>query len=551
MIGKRTLVLAVLTSLLGVSSAFAQSPFPAAVGFVESTSPPIRVYYADVAKETLAGTVLTAATAAWAAQVDGMGFAPPMTLDDTLTPMMGLRIYLENRSDIGGMTEAIADLPETPATDCATIIIIADAMAEVDGGETAFHEFNHASQIATDCIESMFAGEQVTVAVTALHNPDDWLLPTALPDFQRAPNHSLDYVDYGSYYHFGAALFSLFLEEVYGARDGKLLAAIWAHTPQNGTVTVSDGEATPSVDNEPDLLDAMRATLAERGVSFDDAFQKFSVYRYFTGSFDDGEHLRNAGDWSGSEVHLDARHFIDELPLSNEVPHAPPEDLGATYVAFDLTGAAPDSMMRLVFQGGTDVLWRATVLGVGSDPTVELSIPLDANQSGVAHVPISSGLNRLVLVAANLGTPEHDPDDMDWVPTLFAYSAALLDCGPMTIASPSPTSVTAGDSTVVTLTGDGFPDDQTVTATVSGEGVSVSRVVRRDAGTLDVTIDTSDSAAHGQHELTIKSECGFVATAVLEVTGRGGCAAMHPQLWTLVGLFGVLSNACRRNRPRA
>jgi hypothetical protein len=541
----RTLALIVSLSVVG-ASALAQSPLPSSVGYVESATLPIRVYYSDALKVDFAGQVLADAEKSWANQVGVMGFAAPTTVDDNLNPVPGMRFYLQSSEGYLAYPLPVADVSSTPQTDCATVVVLSQDLPDWYRGSVVSHGFNHGLQFSSDCIEAPWAYEQITMSVNLTEYPDDPTYSMMLASFQKEPFRPVMYVDEGSYYHYGASLFSYFLDHHYGQGDGKLLGSFWNAALQDGTVDFSDGYPTSSTPNDPDLLDAIKAVLLSQNVAFDDALTTFSVNRYFTGKFDDGAHIPGAGAWTGSEIASDAHYHFDQLPVENAIPTNPPYDLGASYVFFELVPTYSPAAIRIKFTGGTGASWRATVLGVGTGDAVEQPMALDAGLTGSVMVPLAAGMERLVLVVTNLGTAAFQAEGST-APTIYAYSAALLDCSPMTIASTSSSTLTSGNSETLTITGTGFPPAQTLTAVVSGDGVTTSNIVRRDSTTLDVTFKVSENADGGKRDLTIQNECGGTATAakLLEVDTGGflGCAASsrHPMCAAFLLLAGLLA----------
>jgi hypothetical protein len=130
------------------------------------------------------------------------------------------------------------------------------------------------------------------------------------------------------WYHYGAALFWLFLEDAHGQGDGKLLAKIWQAARQNGTV-VSPGNALLDVPNEPDVLDAITTVTGE---PLANVMSEFAVWRHFVGARDDGEHFAHASQWFGADATIDTTRALAELPIVDAMPSVPLAAYGTSYI---------------------------------------------------------------------------------------------------------------------------------------------------------------------------------------------------------------------------
>lgn len=541
--------------LLSSDQARAQTQLPASVGSVTSDELPIEIFYNTEANAGLAGSLLATAETSYRKQVNEMGFAAPVTVDGNLDPVEGIRFYLVEGGGFGGMGLPIKGIDTTPNTDCATVALLADDIPEWYYPSLIDHEFNHTVQMAVDCTESAFAFEQITVAVESLLHPRDAFLFQAVGDFQASSWRALYHVSRSSYYHFGAALYSYFLDKTYGTGDGTLLARIWSRTGQRGTVEVDQGYAMSSSPNEPDLIDAMRSELADAGVAFEDAFTRFAISRYFVGSNDDGQHLRDAGSWVGAEPTLDHLVVVDQLPQEDAGPLNRPEPLGVSYIGFDPTGAADDDQLRLSFSGGAGVAWRAVALVITDDRTVDQPFELDERGRGKLVIPELGQQERVVLVAVNLGNTATDPDETTTTSTPFFYSARLLACPDLVLDAVSSSELEPGMATTVTLEGSGFPADQEITVASASDDIEVVEVIRRSSTKLDVLLRVAADAPAGGRNLEVRIECGASARGVdlLRIQGAAvGCGAL-PRPENLPLLLALLALLCagrvRREGP--
>lgn len=520
-------------ALLGCGLALATTvralQLPTAVGSVTSETAPVTIYYARAEKADVAAALLPAAEQAWATQVEQLGFSAPSTLNDDLQPMPGMRFYLVQSSSFAGHALPVADLPETPQTDCASITLIADNLPLGYLATVVEHEFNHAVVMATDCIEGFFALEMTAVAVTTLLHPNDDFLGSVLPDFQQHPDYAIYSVTGSNYFHFGSALFGLFLDQRYGASDGQLLAQVWARTAQPGTVIVSSqGYATSSANNVPNLLHAIGSVLADQGATLEQALAEFASYRFFVGSLDDGNHLAGANRWVGAEPRFDARYGIDQLPVWDAVPSAPPQDSGASYIAIDLAGTNVDQRLRLSLAADPGVAWHASAIGLGPDGATEIELPIDADGYGTLTVDQLERFDQLVLVVANLGNGTHSVDSNRGVASDFYYSVELLDCPPVALLGANPAALEPGTRHRVRIAASGLPD-QPFALRIAGDGVGVVDAVRLSSTEIDATLEVAAGAAPGARDLTIDLDCGgsAVGSGLIRIQDASvGCAAI-------------------------
>lgn len=411
-------VIAALIAVAAGASALAEPPG----SYLESATLPIRVFYDDDTAGAAAG-ILAEAEEAWAAEVDGLGFAPPLRLvgaeDDV---QEGFDLVLDPTLPGVASYEVQSNHAETAITDCPTVAYVnpdyltSDEMLQMG----VVHVFNHNSLHAVDCIEppvpayDMFA---VATEVVVMGSGHMYWLMSELPAFQNHPWYSLDaYSTADVFYSYGSGFFLLFLDEVYGAGDGALLPAIWARTAQDGNVTSWTGPTCEAdVENQPEFLDAMAAELEAQGSSFDEAFVLFTEYRFFVGNDDDGAHLGEAGEWGGSEVARDTELVSADLPLEGAAPAHGVAEYGASYVEIDPAGLPSPQEATISFAGNPAKAWAASLFLVPAEGAATIvPFALDADQAGEVTVDDASAWSMVVLAAANLGDGDHDANLADW-----------------------------------------------------------------------------------------------------------------------------------------
>lgn len=389
---------------------------------LQSSLYPITVEADD---ETLGQEGLTLAEEAWAAQVEGMGFAPPLMVDADGNVVDGFSMRV---SDMGEGVLATfnvgKDDPSTSRSDCAVTSLVNSAYLDHEGwyGMCVAHLLNHASLHAIDCLEpQMPAFDLISVAIEQETGQAAYW-PYYVETFQSMPWESLDQVFYSSqtaYYQFGSSLFTLYLDEAYGDADGRAIAALWEGTAQDGQVTRGMGEmAYGNVDNEPDFLDAMDAWLQGQGSSLDEAWGGFTEWRWFTGANDDGAHFLDGAAWEGSEVAVDTE--VDTLPVTAGTNVEPMAEYSSSYVVFHVEAAA-GQVLRLTFTGEDVLAWstRALVLPEGGTPQV---VPF----TDTVDIPLDALTGRVVLAVAALSDGVHDPEDADWdTDATYTYDAEV------------------------------------------------------------------------------------------------------------------------------
>lgn len=478
------------------------------VGHVESQLHPIRVSYTEAIGETVAREALRYADATWESQISNMGFREPLMVNDNGQIVPGLRIELDADAPYNH-AEPVADVPSTPWTDCAVLLRIADTSPLSFLQTVVNHETNHALEMALDCTEAPFAFENTTVAVTTLLQPvNDLLIDHFLPAFQRNPHAGLDctfFMDANKrYYHYGAALFQVFLEEAYGSNNGRLMSSLWEAARQDGSVTIDQGWPTTSADNSPDLLTAINTVLNAQGASLDEAFAQFARWRYFVGGNDDGAHFEHGGEWGGTEVAIDQEMTAADLPLLDMTPNHNVSDYGTLYLDLNLFGADPGRGLAFDFQGDPQVAWNVDVMFIRADRTaVEESLPVGADSRAQLRWPFLEGYSRAVFVISNLGNGTHDADNPQCNGgRSFTYGISFTDpAAPPVLTSVEPATLEVGKQAYLWINGSGFLDG--VTAAVSGSGVEVTEVKLIDAAVLGVAVNVAADAERVPRDVTV------------------------------------------------
>lgn len=266
------------------ASALHERPWPEEIeSFSDSATLPLRVHLGVAVDPARAAAALAILEEAWAMQVDGAGFDAPLSdaTDGTTDGGDGrFDAYLVPLPPgTGALTVAGEDAAPDDGKRASPAFLKIDPTQPDDLFEVYLHhEFQHALQFALDTRESLMWSEASAVfwEVRARPDVDDWQL--ALVDFQRHPQAPL-FTDGAAFalfaetnaprLEYGAVLFALYLDEVHGALDGALLAALW-----RGSTQADDVEG-----NEPDWLDALDA----EGLAVDELLADFVGWRTLVG----------------------------------------------------------------------------------------------------------------------------------------------------------------------------------------------------------------------------------------------------------------------------
>jgi len=498
---------------------------------VESTKWPIRVSYPDVSQQAYAEMVLQAAELAYDTQVVLWGFYQPI-MEPGYEPY---RVSLgDTGAGVAGYTAPYEENFDTPRADCFTYIVINPNLGSGARATTA-HEFNHAMQASMDCAEVTTYWENTSTYIESWTVPDsegsNWYM---MQYFQREPWNALDWFDQGGGYQYGGVLWNYFLAHAMNAADGPVMVRqIWEACMQDG------------FNNEPDYYDAAETVAAARGLdatSMESLYTDFAEARYFVSSNDDGQHLERAAEFPSAEVAVVARHEAELLPVRAGSPSAGqlPEPYGANYIELSI----PPGWTRPIlvgFDGESSTRWAVRVLRVGKEQTtLGQTVSLDANNDGTLTVD-PSGFDKLVLVVANLGKEDYDPDDQYWPRGEYTYRLeAVVD--PPVVEAIYPAAVTRGQQNLrVRLKGSGFVYGREFDIRFTDPLLQVDSIDSVSDTEVMFTLTVPASTNVGLHNVTVVNAGGSTVTrekllAVVETLGApdplpepGGCQTADPR----------------------
>ncbi|APR83173.1 Hypothetical protein A7982_08522 [Minicystis rosea] len=246
----------------------------------------------------------------------------------------------------------------------------------------------------------------------------------AVDDFQRHPERSFVAGDPGR--ADGALLFPWFLDEAYGRRTpGRVMASLIALSSQR----------TPpgswSFRNEPDVFDALRATMKDRGSTLDQLLLDFAVARAFVGSRSDGGHLTDVerfGDFGRVRFEWSVTH--DSLPR-RLAPRGPIDPMGMTYLWVDTSSAPPSAELTFVADWELPSVFRWSLVKI--DKNGAEAGRFDAGGIfGASHVEKTvvgvDGLAGVLVVGVNAESMDRShPFDPDEQPLMgHGYTVMLV-----------------------------------------------------------------------------------------------------------------------------
>ncbi len=369
----------------------AESPRPAAVGAVDSEVVPARCHWQDPAYEAHCDIVLTAVEAAWAAQVDEMGFYAPLPDDDGI-----LDLYVTRQGTSGG-AYALGTYEDEVTGDGrmgshAYVALSPEIPLDLLHSYVG-HEYNHVLQYGTDFTEYALVQWEGTANIADWYTHGDVPLDEfALADFQAVPWGGLLvdsyrlWDDHGLWlnYEYGAMLWNLFLEDGWGGA-GAASVDVWALGAQEGW------------NNEPDMLDALDLLTGDWRAALLD----FSAVRATVGTPD-------APDWVDG---LDDPDYAVDIPLTVDGPSLraegrrldwpqPPFPTGAVYARIEGVPDGEKIVLEVDPERSADATWGLVAVLDGAPLAVDDDrLTLDAVDGD------------LVVGVVHLGTRRLDGDD--------------------------------------------------------------------------------------------------------------------------------------------
>lgn len=511
--GSGTTVLRLMRRWLAEQGVPVQTPVPPQTLHVDSTQFPIRVFY-DAGRKSQAQTALQYAEAAWQRQVVQLGYRAPHTLGDPDPVQLGMDFYFAASDEWAGLTVPLADIPSTPLCDCSSRMFLNDYLHGSDMATTVEHEFNHATQGATDCGETISAWEGFTTAVESIAYPDDQSNRYMLREFQNWPEFPLDYWSYPSgpgtsgmpdaLYQYGAAVFPFFLKDRFANGDPAFLREVWESFKQDGTYDPGFGGCIEG--NDPDWMQGLDTLLKTKGSSLPEAFAEFAVWRAVVGRYNDGQHLKNAGYVPAPAVAV----IFQGFPVRN---YLLVRKWGTRYLEY-VPASDSEGPLSITITGRLPALWIGSVMLWRQGQAVEVR-PLTFDAKGVASLqtPFLAGIDRVLIAVSQVAGPEYRTDDRDYeTAQSFQYSVAQL-AGQDAAQPPGPDAAPPG------------PDAEPAGPDAAPAGPDAS--LAADAASADADAPAVDSGAAEPVQESEGCGCGAAggASALLGLFGLGALLA--------------------------
>ncbi len=376
---------------------------------------------------TYRDAVATAAENCWATEVTAMGFRQPPS-DELFAGNGGdgrYDIYVQALSGVYGYTQPEYYVDSTPQNDATSYIVI-------DNDYTGFgypnpqdpmkvtvaHEFNHACQFGHDLDEDLWYMEATATWMEDIVYDSINDYTQYVQYFLNYPYYALDANDGSGLRIYGACVWNHCLSEVYG---DSLIVNVWYELES----------AQPTFTN-------MNRALLSAGTNLEQEVERFSVWNFFTGSRNDGNHYDEGGTWSA--VPMQATYAT--YPIANGAPSAAlkPDHLGCNYIRFTYPSSGWDGL-RINYDGPSIATTpNSANLGfVRSGGTAGYEygeIPLSA--WGVGEVIVYEWNQKIYvcLIASNLSTTTNDMTynyDVDQIDTGVedeVYALALKAASP-------------------------------------------------------------------------------------------------------------------------
>lgn len=376
---------------------------------------------------TYRDAVAAAAENCWATEVTALGFRQPPS--DGPFPGNGgdgrYDFYVQALSGIYGYTQPEYYDGTTPQNDATSFIVIDNDYTGFGYPDpqdpmkvTVAHEFNHACQFAHDVDESLWYMEASATWMEDIvyDSINDYRL--YLPYFLNYPYYALDANDGTGLRIYGACIWNHYISENH---SNDAVVDIW-YECESSTSTFS----------------SLERALLTYGTDLAATVEGFSIWNFFTGSRNDGNHYSEGGSWPLAPMQA----TYNTYPIANGVPNASfkPDHLGCNYIRFTYPGSGQDGLLVNYDGPSTGVTPNSAYLNYvrsGSTTGYEYGeIPLNAWGVGEVIVYDWDEKSYVCLVAANLSTTandmtyNYDVDEVDTGVEDDAYTLALKAASP-------------------------------------------------------------------------------------------------------------------------
>ena len=336
----------------------------------------------DAVTYEYAENVSNYAEQSWNKEVNDMGWdaPPPDGVDGN-----EYDIYIVSSGGGGwiGYCQPENQGPDPDQEDYTSYIAVAKNLSSDLAKVTVAHEFNHACQFSYSGQEASFWYENCATWMEDMvydkvndyyyYITTSWQNPIYWPDLSITTSNGE--------YEYGASVWAFYLTERYN--DNDMPRRIWARNAIiSGNRTLSD-------------IDYILSNYY--GSSFNEALKEYSVWRYFAGSNDDGQHFSEGSHWV--DPYVEPTHVHSSYPAQGMQGTKPPDYYGTNFIQFNSPGGQED--VEITFDGQDGKNWAAMVAYYpGTDFT-----PIGLDAYGVGTIPVNWGSHsRIVLIPVVLSS---------------------------------------------------------------------------------------------------------------------------------------------------
>ena len=393
---------------------------PESIGFIDSTTIPIRVHYQEGVELSYVEEMRAAAEASWQVLFEEIGFPPPHP-DGELggNDRFDFYVVTDLMEGVGGYTGFSGYYEESDRIDAFGYIVLAHNVDSRLRRGVVAHELSHASQIAQDFWEHLSFMEGTAVWVTNRVFPDENMAWRYFTFFQDEPYTALNYTSITAPFQYGTGMWVTYLEEKFGDGTGTFLQQVWNDLSQN------------EYNNEPDYLDSISSQLQHRGIDFASSFREFGAWRTFVGSRDDGEHFRNSHLWTGWRKSVEP-YFVVEASQSTSYTEGASlnglQQLSHGLISLKRPGLTAETVSLAIQFAELGYYHLDVYAREGQGPWQKLSeqhlSPADEAQFQLVF-DTSAETTELVGVVTAFGAEPFDPDTVTWKNHDFSYQVRM------------------------------------------------------------------------------------------------------------------------------
>jgi hypothetical protein len=305
------------------------------------------------------------------------------------------------------------------------------------------HEFGHAVQLAHQATSEGWWNEGSALWGSELMNGDldDYMLPRWGSGYEDIPpitytlGRPYEQLDLQEYpYWYSRVLWSFYLSEAFG---DSIIPELWHYMEEN-----------PLSANE---IPSMTVVLASHGVDFEDAFEEYCIWNWFTGDRDDGNHYEEGGNPGWPEATPQAVYSTFPVVDGSPPDTCRPDHLACNYMHFE-RGSAADEMLRITYDGpslaSVPNAAHVTYLDDSLNSFYYGEIPLSPWGNGEIDVEGFDGMNLVCLVVVNVSQAT---DNMNYTVDAELIPTGVPDAEVFCLSDAVPNPFTTGTEIAYTI----------------------------------------------------------------------------------------------------